>query len=129
MTKKVLPPIIVALMLAVGITMIVKPDIIPLGSSGTITKAVIVRETGVDKPLSEAWVELFAGAEKLGIPVWDQNVLGKGKKPSEEAKPFLDAVAASGKELPVLAIQWSSGKITVDSCPTTADALKKATGK
>ena len=127
--KKVLPPIVAALLLAIGVTMIVKPDLVPIGVSGTPSKVVIIRETRTDKPLSEEWVELFAGAEKLGIPVWDQNVLGKGKKPSEEAKPFIDAFTASGKELPVMVSQWPSGKYTVDLCPSTIDALKKASGK
>ena len=126
--KKALPPIIGVLLLVIGITLIVKPDLVPvIGSNGTVTRAVIIRETGVDKPLSEEWVELFAGAEKLGISVWDQNVLGKNKQPSAEAKPFLDAVA--GKELPALALQWSSGKITTSPCPTSLDVLKKEAGK
>ena len=125
--KKALPPIALTLLLLFGLTMILKPDLIPLGSNGTVSKAVIIRETRTDKPLSEEWVELFAGAEKLGIPVWDKDVLGKGKKPSEEAKPFLDA--AAGKDLPVLVSQWASGKYTTSPCPPTIDELKKATGK
>jgi hypothetical protein len=126
MTKKVLPPIIASLLLLVGVTLIVKPDLIPLGS-GTPSRAVIIRETSTDKPLSEEWVELFTGAEKLGISVWDKDVLGKAKKPSAEAQPFLDAVG--DKPLPILALQWPGGKITTMPCPPKLDVLKKAAGK
>jgi len=127
MTKKILPPIIIVMFLAVGLTMIVKPDLVPFGSAGVPERAVIIRETQIDKPLSQEWVELFAGAEKLGISVWDKDVLGKGKKPSAEAQPFLDAVG--DKPLPILALKWSGGKITTMPCPSKLDALKKAVGK
>jgi hypothetical protein len=127
MTKKVLPPIVAALLLLVGITMIAKPGFISFGSTSIIEKAVIIRETQTDKPLSEEWVELFVSAEKLGISVWDREVLGKGKKPSAEAQPFLDA--AGDKELPILALKFANGKITTRPCPSKLDALKKAVGK
>jgi hypothetical protein len=126
MTRKALPPVIAVLLLLAGVTLIVKPDLITFGS-GVPNRAVIVRETSTDKPLSEEWVELFAGAEKLGISVWDKDVLGKGKKPSVEAQPFIDAVG--DKELPILALQWPGGKITTMPCPSKLDALKKAAGK
>jgi hypothetical protein len=126
MTKKILPPIIIILVMVIGVTMIVKPDIIPFGS-GVPERAVIIRETDVAKPLSEEWVELFAGAEKLGIAVWDKDVLGKAKKPSAEAQPFLDAVG--DKPLPILALKWAGGKVTTIPCPSKLDALKKAVGK
>jgi hypothetical protein len=125
--KKILPPIVIVLFLMVGLTMIVKPDLVPFGSAGVPERAVIVRETSVDKPLSEEWVELFTGAEKLGISVWDKDVLGKAKQPSAEAQPFLDAVG--DKPLPVLALKWTGGKITTMPCPPKLDALKKAAGK
>ena len=123
--KKVLPPIFGIILLAVGVTIVVRPDLLPMSSAAVPTKSVVVRETSVDKPLSEAWVELFATAEKLGIPVWDKDVLGKGKKPSDQAKPFLDAAG----DLPALVRLWSNGKYTSIPCPETIDALKKATGK
>jgi hypothetical protein len=123
--KKALP-IVAAIMLLAGIALIVQPSFLTFGS-GVPTKAVIIRETDVTKPLPEEDVELFAAAEKLGVLVWDQHVLGKAKKPSAEAKPFLDAVGE--QKLPVLALQWDGNKITVGPCPMKLDALKKAIGK
>jgi hypothetical protein len=125
--KKVIPPIVVALLLAIGITLIVKPDLIPLGSLGTPVESVIIREAAPDKPYSQEMIELYAGATKLGIGVWDDNVLGPGKKPSEKAKPFLEA--AAGKDLPVLVSKWPNGSYTAKACPTTLSELEKATGK
>jgi hypothetical protein len=54
-------------------------------------------------------------------------VLGKAKKPSAEAQPFLDAVG--DQPLPILALKWPGGKITTMPCPSKLDALKKAAGK
>jgi len=125
--KKAVLPIAAIILLAAGIIMVVKPELVPLGSYGSIERAVIIRETRTDTPLSQQWIELFVAAEKLGIPVWDKDVLGKAKNPSPEAQPYLDAV---GKiELPALALKWANGDITVQSCPSTIDALKKAAGK
>jgi hypothetical protein len=128
MTKKVLPPILIVLFLATGLVMTTRPDLIPFGS-GALSKAVIVRETSTQKPLSQDMVELYAKAPSLDISVWDANVLGKDKQESAEAKPYLDAITASKIDLPVLAKKWINGKITVMPCPTKLDALKKEVGK
>jgi hypothetical protein len=124
--KKAALPATALVLLAIGLVLIIKPDIVTF-ATGVPTKAVIIRETDVQRPLTEEWVEFFAGAEKIGVSVWDKDVLGKGKKESPEAKPFLEAVGT--QELPALALKWPSGKITVSACPTTLDSLRKAIGK
>ncbi len=121
--KKALPPIIAVLLLVVGIGLVVRPDLIALPGISVPTRAVIVHETGVNKPLSPAMVELYAKAPSIGVAVWDRNLLGKNRQPSSEAKPFLDA--AMEKELPVLVLQWPSGGLTVKPCPATFDELGK----
>lgn len=93
----------------------------------TPARAVIIHETAASKPLSQAMVEVLAKAPGLGIAVWDKDVLGPGRKPSEEAKPFL--VAAEGKPLPQLVLQWPSGSLTSKACPETLALLKKEVGK
>jgi hypothetical protein len=127
--KKVLPPIAALLLLIVGITLVAKPDWVPSFTSGVPERIVILREAAPSQPLSQNMVELFAKAPGLGIDVWDDDILGPGKKPSEEAKPFLDAYTASGKELPVTVSKWPSGKYTVSECPKKLDELQKLTGK
>jgi hypothetical protein len=77
-------------------------------------------------------VEVFAKAPSIGIAVWDQNVLGKGKQPSAEAKPFVEAAVSyvvKGKELPALTEQWVGGSVTARACPTTFAELKKGVTK
>ncbi len=124
--KKALPPIIALLLFVVGVGLIVRPDLVALPGSAP-TRAVIIHETGVNKPLSPVMVELYAKATSIGVAVWDKNLLGKGRQPSAEAKPFLDKTA--GQELPVLVLQWPGGGITVKPCPATFATLKKEVGK
>jgi hypothetical protein len=127
--KKVLLPVIAVLLLGIGTTLIIKPNLISSFSGGIPERVVILRETSLSQPLSQEMVILFAKAPEIGVAVWDDDVLGPDKKPSEEAKPFLDAYTASGKELPVVVLKWSSNTYTVVACPTKLDELQKLTGK
>lgn len=124
--KKFVPLIILTLPLLLGVVLITRPDIVSFGASPT--QSVIVRETSTGKPLPMSLIELYAKAPSLGVSVWDPDILGKDKQPSPEAKPFLDA--ASGKELPVLVLQWPGGGLSVKSCGNmTIDELRKIVGK
>lgn len=126
--KKILPPIVFLVLLAVGSLLMVKPNIVSSwGGAVAPTRAVIVRETGESKPLSLELTEVYAKAPSLGVSVWDKDVTGKGKKPSPEAKPFLDAAGTDG--LPKMVFLWPGGSMTVKPCPTTLGALKKEIGK
>jgi len=128
--KKVLPPVVFAVLLLIGVGMMVRPDVVGSWVSvGTPQQAVIVRETSVSQPLSIELTELYAKAPSLGVAVWDKDVVGKGKQPSAVAKPFLDAWIASELELPVIVLRWSGGGLTVKPCPVTLDGLKKEVGK
>ena len=92
------------------------------------TVAVIVYESNNPAPLPQNMVELYALAPSLGVSLWDKDIEGKGKKPSAQAKPFIDAAGKDG--LPKLVVKWSNGKRTVKSCNGwTVDDLKKAIGK
>lgn len=121
--KKALLPITAIILLLAGSALIVKPNIF---SSSTQSDVVVIRETNTDKPLTQEQVDFFVGAEKLGVKIWDKDVLGKNKQLPKEIQVFLDA--AEGKQLPVLVTKWSNGKITAKSC-YTLDALKKEIGK
>ena len=92
-----------------------------------IEQAAIVRETGVDKPLSKELVAIYAQASGIGVWVIDDDILGPGKQLSPKLKPFLDA--AAGKELPVLVLLYTSGDTAVEPLPTTIDELKRRVGK
>lgn len=103
------------------------PGVSWLWGQGTVTQAVIVHESSVSQPLTPAMVEVLTLAPSIGVAVWDQNILGKGKKPSPTAQPFLDA--AKDKPLPQLVCRWSSGRITSVVCPGTFADLRKAVGQ
>jgi hypothetical protein len=92
-----------------------------------IEQAVIIRETGVDKPITKELAALYAAAPGFGVMVIDDDTLGPGKQPSPTLKPFLNA--AAGKELPVLVLRYSGGKIEVEPLPATIDELQKRIGK
>ena len=124
--KKALPVIGLLFLMLLGAGLVARPDLVTLGVAGP-SRAVIIRETAIDKPLTQAMVEVFAKAPSIGVAVWDKDVLGKGKQPSAEAKPFVDA--AQGKELPVLTLQWAGGSVTAQPCPATFDALRKVVVK
>lgn len=123
--KKALP-VVAVLMMLVGVGLIVRPDLATF-SIGTPTQAVIVYESSAAKPFSPAMVEVLTKAPSIGVLVWDQNILGPGKKPSATAKPYLDVV--SGKQLPQLALRWPSGSVTSQVCPGTFAELRKVVGK
>ena len=91
------------------------------------TKAMIVYESSFSTIPAKEMVEVYAKAPDFGVGVLDKDTLGKGKQPSAELQPFLDA--AKEHELPVLALRWSSGKITVQPCPGTLDELRKVVGQ
>lgn len=93
-----------------------------LPSWGTPTDAMIVYESGFDKPLTQNMVTVLAKATDFNVKVIDQHTLGKNKKPSAYLSPFLDA--AKGHDLPVLVLRWAGGSYSVQPCPTTLAELK-----
>jgi hypothetical protein len=125
--KKVLPVVGILLLMLLGVGLVARPDLVAMPGVTAPNAAVIVYESGVNKPLSFAMVEVLAKAPSLGINVWDQNIVGKNKQPSKEAQPFLEAV--KGKDLPVLVLRWPGGSYTVKPCPTTLVDLKKEIGQ
>ena len=102
-------------------------QIAPTPTPAVITDAAIVRETGIDNPLTKEQVKLYAGAAEIGVKVLDKDILGPGKQPSAALKPFLDA--AKDKPLPVLVLRWPGGSVTVESCPATFGELKARVAK
>jgi hypothetical protein len=124
--KKFLPIPILLILLSVGVLMMARPNLVTVGVS-VPSQSVIIHETKIDKPLSQAMVEVLAKAPSIGVLVWDKDVLGPEKKPSAAAEPFLDAV--TGKQLPQLTLQWPSGSVTSQPCPTTFAELRKAVGQ
>lgn len=92
-----------------------------------IEQAAIVRETGVDKPLSPEVAAVYAQAPGVGVWVVDVDTLGPGKRPSAKLKPFLDA--AAGHELPILVLLYVGGDTAVEPLPATIDELKRRIGK
>jgi hypothetical protein len=125
--KKALPVAGLLLLMLLGVGLVARPDLVAMPGVNAPNTAVIIHESGVNKPLSFAMVEVLAKAPSLGINVWDQGILGKNKQPSKEAQPFLEA--AKGKDLPVLVLRWPGGSYTVKPCPTTLVDLKKEVGQ
>lgn len=124
-------PAIAACLLLLGAVLAVGPDLSPYVPSiewfsGKPTRAVIVRETGLTAPLTTAQVEVFQKAPSIGVAVWDQNDTGPNRGPLKpQDKAIIDA--AIKQPLPVLVLEYPSGRLVVKPCPDL-DGLRKAVG-
>jgi len=102
--------------------------LLPGSDWGTPVDAMIVYESGFDTVPTREFTKMITHAPRdCGVRVIDKDTLGKGKQPSAELQPYLDA--AKGHDLPVLVSHWASGLYSAKPCPETLEGLKAEVGK
>ena len=89
--------------------------------------AIIVYESKMDAVPTREFTRMITHAPiDCGVKVIDKDTLGKGRQPSPELIPYLEA--AKDHELPVLVTRWAGGSYSVVPCPETLEELKAEVG-